>query len=103
MIRVHVQNDKQSQQFEHDSGPLEFGRGPQQKHRRFVVEDVFFSRDQLRIEELSGGRVRLDNLSQKNAMVLGGSKALVVGTRVDADLPICLTLGKTRIELAGAA
>lgn len=99
MIHVRIHNEKQSQQFEHTFGPLELGRGPQQKHRRLVIDDVFFSRDQLRIEELSAGRVRLDNLSQKNAMVLANGKPLPVGASIEAELPVGLTLGKTSIEV----
>lgn len=102
MIHVRIQNEKLNQQFEHESGPLEFGRGPQQKHRRCVIDDVFFSRDQLRVEEMGQGRVRLDNLSQKNPMALGNGKSLTVGSCIEVELPQCLTLGKTRIELEGA-
>lgn len=102
MIHIRIHNEKQNQELEHAAGPIEFGRGPQQKHRRFVIDDVFFSRDQLRVEEVGTGRVRLDNLSQKNAMVLANGKTLAVGSATEADLPLAVTLGKTRIELESA-
>src|SRR5437764_9801865 len=41
MLSISVVNDKQNQQLEHESGPLEFGRGPQQDVRRVVIDDVY--------------------------------------------------------------
>ena len=59
------------QRFEHEAGPLEFGRGPQRQARRCLIDgDPTASRDQLRIELLADGRVRLENLSQRNPVVM---------------------------------
>src|SRR5699024_5201148 len=80
MIRVRVKNEKQQQDLEHQGSALEFGRGPQRNFRRVVVDDVFCSRDQLRIEELPGSRLRLENLSSKNAVTLSTGTIIAVGT-----------------------
>lgn len=101
MLKISVKNDTQQECIEHDGGPLEIGRGPQREHKRFVVDDAFFSRDQLRLEELPTGRVRLENLSRKNALNLSHGKILPVGATLEVDPPIQLKLGKTTILIEG--
>src|SRR5437016_2967073 len=47
MLIITVVNDKQNQQVEHESGPLEFGRGPQLEAPRLAVDDIYTSKNQL--------------------------------------------------------
>ncbi|MGE3809512.1 MAG: hypothetical protein AB7K24_33020, partial [Gemmataceae bacterium] len=103
MLFIRVSNDRQQDRFEHDTGPLEFGRGPQREQKRCVVDDAFFSRDQLRILELADNRIRLENLSHKNALSLSNGRSLPVGGKLDVDAPVTLSLGKTLIEVIGSA
>lgn len=103
MLFIRVSNDRQQDRLEHETGPIEFGRGPQRTLKRCVVDDAFFSRDQLRVEELASGLVRLDNLSHKNALSLSSGKSLGVGAKIEVEPPVTLSLGKSLIEIVGAA
>src|SRR5277367_2290248 len=100
MIRVKVSNDKQQTQLDHPRGALEFGRGPQRSVARIVVDDAFCSRDQLRIEEMTGNRLALENLSSKNPISLSTGVVLAVGTTAEVDLPMHLAMGKTTVEVS---
>src|SRR5687767_3942488 len=71
MLAVAVRNDKQNLQLTHASGVLEFGRGPQRGGTaRCTIDDAWVSRDHVHVEELSGGRVLVRNLSQRAAIEL---------------------------------
>ena len=100
MLSIQVNNKKQNQRFEHSGGPLEFGRGPKRKLERFVVNDLFTSRDQLRIEERPGNRILAENLSQKQEIQLGDGEHLGVGASQELHLPVRLILGQTAIDIA---
>jgi len=98
-LLVEVSNSQQRQRLEHAGGPLEFGRGPQQQWTRVVIDDMFVSRDQLRIEELADGQVRLENLSTRNAIELGAGTSLAPGQSREAAPPINLSVGKTTLVI----
>jgi adenylate cyclase len=100
MLSIHVVNDRQDRQFEHARGPLELGRGPQQRVERIVVEDPFVSRDHLELEELSGDRLRIKNLSQKQPVVLPNGRRLDPGAGSELQLPVQLQIGNTGIAVA---
>ncbi len=105
-LRLDVANAVQRQQFDHDAGPLEFGRGPQRELKRFLIDgDPTVSRDQLRIEERPGGHVHVENLSQRIAVVISGRGRIPELQSQELDLPVLLTIGQTRlsIELAPTA
>src|SRR5262245_27332670 len=99
MITIQINNKKQNLQFEHAGGPLEFGRGPKRKAERFVVNDLFVSRDQLRIEEQPNGAIVAENLSAKQEVLLPDGSAIPVGTRKEIPLPIRLILGQTFVDI----
>jgi adenylate cyclase len=99
MLTIQVSNQKQTQQFEHASGPLEFGRGPKRKSERFVINDLFVSRDQLRIEELPHNRVLAENLSNKQEVLLADGSNIGVGGKREISLPVRLVLGQTFVDL----
>lgn len=103
MLSIRVVNERQDRQFEHPSGLLEFGRGPQQQAARCTVEDPFASRDHLQIEELPDGRLRVKNLSQKQPLVLPDGSTLPGGAGREVMLPISLVIGKTTLEIDGVA
>lgn len=98
MISVQVTNRKQNLKFEHSGGPLEFGRGPRRDVERFVLNDVFASRDQLRVEELPSQRLRVENLSLKQEVQLGDERCLAAGARQEFALPVRLKAGQTALE-----
>ncbi len=99
MLRIRVTNRSISEEFHHAAGPLEVGRGPQQKHRRIQIADPSISRDQLRIEELPGQRVRVENLSHTNEIKFSWGESLPTGGRQELDLPLCLAVQHIRFEL----
>jgi adenylate cyclase len=97
MLLVTIANDRQRRQLQHAGGPLELGRGPQRALPREIIEDRYTSRDQLVVEELSSGNVRVENL--------GGPVTLPDGTQLasgDARTlmpPLRLAFGHTTIDL----
>src|SRR6516162_2197364 len=101
---IEVVNTAHRQRLEHDSGPLEFGRGPQRQAKRCLIDgDPTVSRDQLRIEQLSDGRVRLENLSQRNPVVVPGRFRIAELHSMEVALPIALVVGQTNISIQSDA
>jgi adenylate cyclase len=99
MLRITVTNKHERKQLEHDDGPIEFGRGPQRDVTRCTIQDPFVSNDQLRLEPLSAGRVRLENLSRRNAVRLADGSSIAVGGSRDVELPVRLSVGETLIDI----
>lgn len=99
MLIIKVTNDKQNQQMEHPLGPLELGRGPQRDIKRIMIEDGGVSRDQLRVEELPNGRLRIDNLSLKIPVMLENGAEVPMGGNREVPLPISLSMGNTWVEI----
>ena len=100
MLEVSVTNERQRRTFTHAAGKLEFGRAATDDESRFVVEDRYVSRDQLRVEELPDGRVRLTNLGR--AVKLGDGTLLEERASCDVALPVQITIGYSTIELRAA-
>lgn len=98
MLNLSISNERQRQQLQHHHGPLELGRGPRREVERFVVEDRFVSRDQLRLEELSPGKIRLENLG--GPLKLADGTTVETGTRCEMTLPIQFTAGYTTFEIS---
>src|SRR5208283_1680812 len=99
-LRLELANAVQRLQFDHEAGPLEFGRGPQREMKRCLIDgDPTVSRDQLRIEERPGGRVRVENLSQRNPVVVSGRGRIAELQSQELDLPLVLTMGQTRLSI----
>ncbi len=99
MISIQISNKKQNQRFEHSGGPIEFGRGARRTVERFVLQDIFASRDHVRLEELPGERVRVENLSLKQEVTFGDGKTLPTGGSKEVELPLRLTVGQTNVEV----
>lgn len=99
MLTISVTTPRQMRHFEHASGPLEIGRGPQIVHPRLSLDDPYLSRDHLRIEEAAPGRLRLENISRTNAVVLGDGSLIEVGTVCQVELPIIVRIGELVIEI----
>jgi signal transduction histidine kinase len=121
MLRCSVSNERENQQIEHASGPLEFGRGvPRGNVRRCIVQDPYVSKDHVRLEEIGAGVLRIDNLSTKQPIAVealsfsaifnpadamtrpasGPVAHIPPGGRLEAvSLPVRLTIGDTRIVI----
>ncbi len=104
-LHIEISNPAQKTAFEHPSGPLEFGRGPQRELPRCVIAgDQTVSRDQLRIDPLADGSVRLENLSANTPVVVEGHTAPILHLQSrDIALPAAVTVGRTRIEFRPVA
>ncbi|MCY2988902.1 MAG: adenylate/guanylate cyclase domain-containing protein [Planctomycetota bacterium] len=102
-LHIQVLNATQQERLEHTGGPLEFGRGPQGETPRFVIDDPCVSRDQLRVWELSEGRIRIENLSERTVIaVVGGEEVRSAQTR-ELALPLQLQVGQTKLVFVYAA
>ncbi len=98
-LRIEVTSATQQGQFEHDYGPLEFGRGPRRDVPRFVLDDASISRDQLRIEELADGLIRVENLSATQAIEVEDGERVAMRQWRTFPPPLCLTVRRTKIVI----
>jgi hypothetical protein len=99
MLYVGVTNERQKQQFQHGSGPLNFGRLALEDVASVVIDDAHVSRDQLRIEELEGGQVKLENRGRSTVFFRDGAKLPPRESR-ELSLPLHVTVGQTVIEVS---
>jgi signal transduction histidine kinase len=98
MLRFTVHNARERQEVMHLAGPIEFGRGPRRGDvPRVTVQDAYVSKDHVRIEELSGGELRIDNLSAKQPVALSGG-AVPPGGSAMARAPCRLGIGDSFID-----
>src|SRR5215468_6844553 len=103
MLHVYVSNKGERKQLEHAGGPIEFGRGPQREGvPRCMIQDVFVSRDHLRVEEFADGRIELWNLSGLNPIILGDDSVILPGSHRECGLPVCLKIGESLITIERA-
>ncbi|CAN5426712.1 hypothetical protein BH10PLA2_BH10PLA2_27510 [soil metagenome] len=102
MLLFQVSNKCTRQQFEHANGPIEFGRGPRREPmaRCVIQEDLYVSKDHLRIEESSNGKIQIENLSSRNPIWLADNTSLPPGSKSSLELPIRLTVGETLIDVS---
>jgi adenylate cyclase len=98
MFRITLTNPDQSESLQHEDGPLELGRSPEAAGASLTVCDQYISRRQLCLEQLGDGRVRVQNLGAD--ILLGDGRTLQRGEEDTLALPIRLTRGHTRIDLA---
>src|SRR6185437_10849644 len=66
---------------------------------RCVLQDLYVSKDHIRVCELADGRVRIENLSQRNSIRLNGGGVIAVGNSREVLPPIHLTVGETTVEI----
>ena len=100
MLTLTVANQLETQQLTHGAGPLEVGRGPARTGTaRVVVRDAFVSRDHIRIEELSGRKVRVVNLSTKAPVTVDNHAVLAPSGECEYLLPVRLAVGETVVDV----
>jgi adenylate cyclase len=99
MLVINISNKRQHVRLEHSDGPLEFGRGPCRAAKRVTLEDIYVSRDQLLVEELGVGVLRVENLSQKREINLGDGSQLPAGAVRTLPLPAFFGVGETHISI----
>src|SRR6185295_15967710 len=84
-------------QFQHREGPMEFGRLQQGQCARIVVEDPYTSRDQLRVEELPDGNIRIQNLG--SPITLPDGTQLGSGIAKQLTPPLRIVFGRTTLDI----
>lgn len=100
MLLIHVHNDRQDEKLEHPGGVLELGRGPDRPGvPRCFVDDTGVSRDQLLLRECPGGKVEVENLSQRVLVNLADQPTLAPGEKRELPLPVHLTVSATTIKV----
>lgn len=100
MLRFHVTNKREQQTFEHLTGAIEFGRGPQRGTTpRCVIQDSYVSKDHVVVEETGPGNIRIENLSQRNSIRLNDNSVIATSSRRDFPSPVRLTVGETIIDI----
>src|SRR5262245_29818447 len=104
MLRFSISNKRERQQFEHLTGPIEFGRGPEREGiTRCVVQDGYISRDHMRVEEQADNRLRVENLSARNSIrVLADNSTIAPGQASLLRSPARLSVGETLVEIETA-
>ncbi len=100
MLRFQVTNDVQNAKWTHGMGPIELGRAPAESGNvpRFVIEDRYVSRNQLRVESVNETQVLLENLGQ--LLELGDGTSLQPKEVRVVSLPVRLMAGYSKIEIA---
>lgn len=100
MLRFAISNKREQQVFEHSGGPLEFGRGAQRNNvPRCVIQDLYVSKDHVLVQDLSTGRIRVENLSARNSIRLADNTVIGTGQTRDLDTPARLVVGETAIDI----
>ena len=99
-LHLEIDNAVQRRAVRARSGPLEFGRGPHaSRSAARSCGDPTVSRDQLRIEERPGGRLRVENLSRRTPVVVPGRGQIAELQSQELDLPLLLTMGQTKLSI----
>ena len=100
MLRLTIKNEEGSREIEHESGPLEIGRGPERNGvRRYVVLDLFVSKDHVRLDEINEGVLNVENLSSKGRIIVEGKEPIAPGETKLFVLPVAFRIGNTRVEI----
>src|SRR5262245_26020180 len=92
-----LSNERQKKQYQHREGPLEFGRLQQGECARIVVEDPYTSRDQIRVEELADGDVRIENLGSPVSLPDGSQ--LAAGGIKNFTPPLRIVFGRSTLDI----
>jgi adenylate cyclase len=100
MIHIRLRTQDKLVEFEHAAGGLELGRGPQRQLPRWIVEDPYVSWDQLVVEPVGEGRLRIENLSEHVPIEMAGESPIEVGGVREVALPVELEFGQTRMEIS---
>ncbi|MSR32989.1 MAG: adenylate/guanylate cyclase domain-containing protein [Gemmataceae bacterium] len=99
MFRVRVKNDSQDTIIDLEEERLVFGRSPSSPGKPVIIQDPFFSRDQLWVEPCPAG-IRVGNLSSNNPVHFPNAKALNPGSQAEFQIPIRISVGQTTIEIS---
>ena len=97
MLQITLANERQQRQITHEGGPLEFGRLPKPDCEQIVVDDPYTSREQVRLEELTTGDVRVHNLG--SPITLPDGSKLPSGQSLNLITPARIAFGTSSLEV----
>jgi adenylate cyclase len=98
MLQIALANERQRRQVTHEGGPLEFGRLAKPScDFHIVVDDPYTSREQVRLEELDNGDVRIHNLG--SPITLPDGSKLPTGKSINLISPARIAFGTTTAEI----
>ncbi|MCI0356962.1 MAG: GAF domain-containing protein [Planctomycetaceae bacterium] len=99
MLQITLTNQRQRRQITHEGSPLEFGRLPKANcDNQIVVDDPYTSREQVRLEELDSGDVRVVNLG--SPIILPDGSKLPSGQTMNLIVPARIAFGMTSLDLS---
>jgi len=99
MLQITLTNERQRRQITHEGSPLEFGRLPKANcDNQIVIDDPYTSREQVRLEELDSGDVRVVNLG--SPITLPDGSKLPSGQTMNLIVPARIAFGMTALELS---
>lgn len=99
MLHIVARSQGSEQVLDHESGPLEFGRGPARDLPRCFLSDPYVSRDQLRVELLPDGVLLVENLSHTNPVSVAGGPDIAIGQSAKVALPATFRVGESEIAV----
>ncbi len=100
MLKILVSNQNEHSPIRLPSGSMVLGRAPKTSGHLHAIQDDYCSAQQLELEELPEGRVRLKNLSSRVVVaVLSSGSSVEPGATCESALPLRLRAGKTVIEI----
>lgn len=102
MLRFLISNKLGRQNYDHPSGAIEFGRGPEPSKPgviRLVIQDGYVSKDHVRVEEQPDGFLKIENLSSRNSIRLPDNSIIDKGETRALKAPTRLTVGETSIDI----
>lgn len=109
MLHFVLSNNRERKELDHESGVLEFGRGPERRENpddpkssfvpRCIIQDLYVSKDHMRVEELPDGSVRIENHSSRNSIRLHDNTSIAPGEQSIVQPPTHMMVGETLIQM----
>lgn len=100
MLNIRITNDRQQESIELSDRSMEFGRAPSEDGQRFIIEDRYVSRQQMRITATGPRQVQIENFGA--TMTFADQTNLERGDSHSYALPLRLMVGYTTIEITSS-
>ncbi|MFN4260175.1 MAG: adenylate/guanylate cyclase domain-containing protein [Gemmataceae bacterium] len=104
MFHLKISNKFGVKEIDQVIGPIDMGRGGAESDSRIIIRgDMSVSRDHLRIEESSPGKIRARNLSTSKVIDVLDQQGLESGQTRVFDLPVRFMVGESLVQISVAA
>ena len=98
IMNIFISNHRQKVDFEHQDGPVEFGRNERKASNYYRIDDQSVSGEQFRAEMLPEGQLHVENLSRKVDIRFADGTRLLAGSSCDKGLPCRLLVGESLVH-----